>query len=542
MATTGSPLALLKNPTYRTLWAATMVSNLGTLIQTVGAGWMMTSIATSPVQVALVAGSNTLPIMLFSVPAGALADSFDRRRIMLTAQLFMFAISIGLAVFAWRDWLTPWTLLAFTFLIGCGTALHNPSWQSSVRDIVPRDDVPSAVLLNSMGFNLMRSIGPALGGFLVSVAGAALAFAANAASYILLIFALIFWRREKAARELPREPFLLAVSAGVRYVAMSPNLIRVLVRAFLFGFGAVAILALLPIVARDTLQGTAVTYGILLGCYGIGAIGGALTSLKLRSMFDNEHIVRGGFMAVAFAVFVLAISENLIIDGLVLLIAGAGWLVSLSLFNVTVQLSTPRWVVGRALAIYQSCVFGGMALGSWIWGGFADSHSPGVALAIAGGALVLGAAVGLRYVLPETAGDELDPLGRFREPELRLDLRQRSGPIMVMVDYEIDSADVPVFLETMAARRRIRIRDGARQWALLRDLENPDIWTETYHVATWIEYVRHNERRTKGDAEVTDKLRALHRGDHPVRVHRMIERQTVPRYDDAPLKPFSEPH
>lgn len=539
---TGSPLDLLENRTYRMLWAATLVSNLGTLVQTVGAGWMMTSIATSPVQVALVAASNTLPIMLFALPAGALADSFDRRRLMIFAQIFMFTVSVGLAIAAWLEVLTPWTLLAFTFLIGCGTALNNPAWQSSVRDIVPRESVPSAVLLNSMGFNLMRSVGPAFGGFIVSVAGVALAFAVNAASYVFLLAALFFWRRPPAEMRLPREPFMLALSAGVRYVGMSPNLLRVLSRGFLFGFGAVAVLALLPLIAREILAGTAITYGLLLGSYGVGAIAGALSSLKLRSMFDNEHIVRGGFIAVAAALFALSQSTSLILDCLVLTIAGAGWLLALSLFNVTVQLSTPRWVVGRALAIYQSCVFGGMALGSWLWGGFADSHGSSTSLAIAGAMLLAGAAVGFFYQLPEVGGDELDPLGRFHEPELRLDLKTRSGPIMVMVDYEIDQKNVPRFLALMADRRRIRIRDGARQWALLRDLENPDIWTETYHVATWIEYVRHNERRTKGDAEVTEKLRELHKGEGPIRVHRMIERQTVPRTDDMPLKPYADDH
>lgn len=536
---TGSPLDLLENSTYRMLWSATLVSNLGTLVQTVGAGWMMTSIATSPVQVALVAASNTLPVMLFALPAGALADSFDRRKLMLFAQGFMFLVSIGLTVAAWFDVLTPWSLLAFTFLIGCGTALNNPAWQSSVRDIVPRESVPSAVLLNSMGFNLMRSVGPAFGGFLVSVAGAALAFAVNAGSYIFLLAALFFWRRPVAEKTLPREPFMLALSAGVRYVGMSPKLLRVLSRGFVFGLGAVAVLALLPLIAKNILAGTAVTYGLLLGFYGAGAIAGALSSLKLRASFDNEHIVRGCFVAMALSLFALSQSTSLVIDCLVLTVAGASWLLALSLFNVTVQLSTPRWVVGRALAIYQSCVFGGMALGSWLWGGFADAHGSPASLAIAGGLLVAGAAIGFFFHLPDAGGDELDPLGRFREPELRLDLKTRSGPIMVMVDYEIDQKDVPRFLALMADRRRIRIRDGARQWALLRDLENPDIWTETYHVATWIEYVRHNERRTKGDGEVTQKLRELHKGEGPIHVHRMIERQTVPLTDDMPLKPYT---
>jgi hypothetical protein len=214
---------------------------------------------------------------------------------------------------------------------------------------------------------------------------------------------------------------------------------------------------------------------------------------------------------------------------------------ALSLFNVTVQLSTPRWVVGRAMSLYQASTFGGMALGAWLWGLVAEAQGTGNALLVVAAALLASAAAGVWLRMPQPPELDLDPLGRFSEPELRLDLRQRSGPIMVMVDYSIAQEDVPEFLSLMAARRRIRIRDGARAWALLRDLENPETWTESYHVATWVEYVRHNERRTKSDADVTDRLRAIHRGPASPVVHRMIERQTVPSHDDTPLK-YPEPH
>ena len=542
MATPASPLALLSQPTFRMLWTGNLVSNLGGLIQTVGAGWMMTSIATSNMQVALVQASNTLPIMLFALAAGALADAYDRRRIMLIAQAFMFTVSVALTLAAWFDLLTPWTLLMFTFLIGCGTALNIPSWQSSMGDLVTKQELPSAVLLNSMGFNLTRSVGPAIGGVIVSFAGAAFAFAANTASYFLLIFALWRWKPPGPVSTLPTEPFGQAIAAGIRYVGMSPNLMTVLGRGFLFGVSAVSVLALLPLVAKNLLDGTSITFGLLLGCYGVGAIVGALASVRLRARFSNEIIVRAAFTIFAVVILVLGFSRSIWIDCAALLAAGAGWVLALSLFNVTVQLSTPRWVVGRAMAIYQSVTFGGMALGSWVWGLIADSHGSDTALILSSLVLVVGGLAGIRMPLPEFGTVDLDPVNSFTEPELRLELKTRSGPIMVMVDYEIDQKDVPAFLAAMADRRRVRIRDGARQWALLRDLENPDIWTETYHVATWIEYVRHNQRRTKGDAEVTDRLRKLHKGPGPIRVHRMIERQTVPLTDDMPLKNHPEVH
>ncbi|MCL7998888.1 MFS transporter [Brucella sp. 21LCYQ03] len=531
-----SPLAPFQYGTFRALWSATLFSNLGGLVQTVGAGWMMATIAHSDDMVALVQASTTLPVMFFSVAAGALADNFDRRRIMLTAQIMLLVVSVALATFAYLGMLTPWMLLGFTFLIGCGGALHNPSWQASMGDIVPRADLPAAVALNSMSFNLMRSIGPAIGGAIVAAAGAAFAFIFNAFSYIALILALWRWQPQLAKSTLPREAFGPAMVAGLRYVSMSPNLLKVMFRGFLFGLSAIVILALLPLVARDLVKGTALTYGIMLGFFGVGAIGGALLSARLRELLGNEWLVRGAFVAFAASCALLSVSRSVWMSCIFLLPAGLSWVLALSLFNVTVQLSTPRWVVGRALAMYQTATFGGMAAGSWLWGSVADEFGVPYALLVASCVLLFGALVGLLLPQPDFESLNLDPLNRFSEPELRLDLRSRSGPIMIMVDYKIAQEDVPAFLAAMALRRRIRIRDGARQWALLRDLENPETWTESYHVPTWVEYVRHNQRRTQSDAEVSERLLALHKGATPPLVHRMIERQTVTMHDDMPLK------
>ena len=535
-------LALFRHPVFRALWLATLVSNLGGLIQGVGAGWLMATISPSQDMVALVQASTTLPVMIFSLASGALADNFDRRRIMLAAQLFMLVVSVLLAFAAFAGLITPWLLLCFTFLIGCGTALHNPSWQASVGDIVPREDVPAAISLNSMSFNLMRSIGPAFGGAIVAAAGAAVAFAFNAVSYLALIGAIWLWKPEPRPKGLPREHFGSAVIAGLRYVSMSPNLMKVMFRGFLFGTFAISVLALLPVITRDMLDGGAFSYGVLLGCFGLGAIGGALANGRVREVLANETIVRFAFAGFAACLGVLAVSRSIWLDCLVLLPAGACWVMALSLFNVTVQLSTPRWVVGRALALYQTATFGGMALGSWIWGVISEGQGPETALVLSSFAMLIGLAVGLRQPLPPFNDLNLDPLNRFSEPELSLDIRSRSGPIMIMVDYQIAQEDVPAFLAAMTDRRRIRLRDGAQQWALLRDLESPDTWTETYHVPTWVEYIRHNQRRTQADAEVTERLLTLHRGQEKPRVHRMIERQTVPREDDMPLKPQHHDH
>lgn len=520
---------------FRLLWGATLVSNFGGLVQAVGAAWLMTQLTDSATLIALVQASNTLPIMLLAVAAGTLADIFDRKTLLMGALVFMAVVSVILAAVAWSGGLTPWLLLGFTFLLGAGQAVYNPPWQASMGDLVARQDLPAAVSLNSVGFNLMRSVGPAAGGLIVATLGASVAFAVNALSYLPLLGAMARWRPKLAPRVTTPEPFMAAMGAGLRYVALSPNLLRVMMRGALFGFAAIAVLALLPLVAKSHPEGGSLLFGGLLGCYGVGAIAGALLNPRIRARLDNEYVVRLAFAGFAVAALVLGLTDSVWLHALAMLPAGAAWVLALSLFNVTVQLSTPRWVVARALALYQMATFGGMATGAGIWGAVAGSYGLDRALTLAGGVLLAGAAVGIWLRAPEFGTVDLDPVNRFREPELMLDLRGRSGPIMVMVDYRIDQADVPEFLRLMQLRRAIRRRDGARNWAMLRDLEHPDQWSESYHIATWDEYVRHNLRRTKTDAQVAVALRALHRGDTDPLVHRMIERHTVGPQDDVPL-------
>lgn len=502
----------------------------------------MTTLTDSEQMVALVTGSTTLPIMGLSLLAGVLADNYDRRRIMLAAQLMMLIVSIALTLVTFFNMLTPWLLLAFTFVIGCGGALHNPSWQATVGDIVPRHQVPAAVTANSMSFNLMRSIGPALGGLIIVVAGAAAAFAFNAVSYLALILALIVWKKQAEVRALPREPFRQAATAGVRYVGLSPNLLRIIFRGFLFGLAAVSVLALLPLVARDLLRGSASTYGILLGCFGIGAVFGAISSSRTRRKFNTETIVRTSFLTMALGILLLSMGHSMLVSAIALLICGGCWMTTNSLLNVSLQLSTPRWVVGRALSFYMMSNALGMVAGSWLWGLLAETQSLQIAFVASAATLIAGGCVGYKLPLPEFETLNLDPLNRFIEPTLALQLTPRTGPIMVTVDFHINESDIPEFLKAMSARRRIRLRDGARRWSLLRDLENPRIWTEKYYVATWVEYVRHNQRRTISDSEVSDTLRALHQGEGLPTVRRMIERETVPKQADPPIKGYDEHH
>lgn len=533
--------APFQHRTFRLFWMASLISNLGVQVQTIGASWVMMEISGSATLVALVQGMNALPVMLFALAAGAVADNFERRLVMLSAQVAMLVFSLILAAAVYLDWITPWMLLALTFLIGTGAAVNNPSWQASVRDTVPRDTLSAAVVLNNMGFNATRSIGPAIGGTIVAALGATLSFLFNALTYLPLIWVLAKWKPETAKPDLPREDILAAMSAGLRYVAMSPHILVVLFRTFLFSSCAMSVHALLPIVARDLLGAGALTYGGLLGTFGIGAILGALVNARIRRAMTDENITRLACLVYMAATVTLGLSTNLYLSFAALIPAGACWVIALSLFNVSVQLSAPRWVVGRSIALYQMTNFGGFAVGAWIWGLLADAEGVSTSLVIGGVAMLICAGAGLRFTLKNLVSVDLDPLGQFQAPPTVLDIKPRSGPIFVMVEYRIRHQDVDDFLAVMRRRRQIRLRDGAQRWALLRHVEDTELWTESYHVPTWLDYIRHNSRRTKADAEVMEQLRRLHQGEGP-RVHRWIERQTVPPREDILIKDNPELH
>lgn len=525
--------APLAHPVFRAVWLASLVSSFGGLIQSVGASWMMTQLTASADLVALVQGAATLPIMVLALFAGAVADSLDRRRVMLAAQAFMLAVSVALAVMAWAGLMTPWLLLGLTFLLGCGTAMNGPAWQASVGDMVPRADLPAAVALNSMGFNAARSVGPALGGALVALGGAAAAFAVNALSYLALIAVLLRWTPARAPASLPREPLGPAMRAGLRYVALSPQLFVVLGRGLVFGLGAVAVTALMPLVARGMVGGGPLTFGLLLGAFGVGAVAGALASARVRARASTESLVRAASLAFALAMAIAALSTSLPLTLAALLPAGAAWVLALSSFNVTVQMSTPRWVVARALSLYQMATFGGMAGGAWLWGRVAEGSGVPAALLAASAVLVGCALLGLWLPLADAGRRDLDPLGRWSAPATAVPVEARTGPVVIAVEWRVAEAELPAFLDAMAERRRIRRRDGAHDWHLLRDLADPELWVERYRTATWLDYVRLNSRLTRDDGALWDRLRALNVGGARPVVRRMIERPPKPLAPDA---------
>ena len=512
-------------PIFRNVWIASMASNFGGLIQGVGAAWLMVSLHGTATQVALVQASASLPIMVLSLLAGAIADNLDRRKVMLAAQAFMLIVSAALAFAAFGNHLTPVLLLAFTFLIGCGTAMNAPSWQALVGDMVPRETLPAAVAMNSMGFNLARSVGPALGGAIVAAAGAPVAFAINAVSYIPLLFVLGTWKRPLPTQNLPRESIGAAMFAGVRYVAASPRIQQVIMRAALFGLGASAIPSLLPLIAQHLVNGGALTFGLLFGIFGVGAVIGAYGTARLRTRYPAEPIVRGAMLLIVIGALIVAFSRTMPFTMMGLFLTGAGWVAALSTFNVSVQMATPRWVVGRALSIYQMGTFGAMALGAWLSGTIAEHYGIPEALYLVACIMIAGIILGFVIPIPDEVALNLDPIGRWRAPETAVPIKLRSGPIIVAIHYRIAPESILDFLSAMKERRRIRMRDGARRWRLLRDLGDEQLWIERYQVPTWADFIRHNERRTQADISNFEAIKALHTGTWPPEVHRMLGRE-----------------
>ena len=366
----GGGLAPFRYPAFKAIWIANLASNLGATLQSVGAAWLMTDLTESHRMIALVQASTTLPIMLLGMFAGAIADNYDRRRVMLAAQLGMLITSALLAVCAWADVMSPWLLLGFTVTLGIGTSLNSPAWQASVRQQVGLVDLPQAIALNSISFNLARSVGPALGGLLISLWNVSLAFAINAVSYIAMVWVLWRWRPETPP--MVRSTMLSSIAVGIRFCAASSPIRRVLLRGAVLGFGTAGYQELIPAVVRDRLHGSEIDFGLMLGLFGIGSILAALVIGKARRRWGTEAVLGAATLSFVIAQSVLAGAETLSAALPATFIAGMGWVAGLTSINVAMQMRSPNEILGRCLSIYQAVTFGGMAIGSWLWGAMAD--------------------------------------------------------------------------------------------------------------------------------------------------------------------------
>lgn len=513
----------LREATFRNMWFSSTVSNTGGLIQSVGAAWVMASISTAD-NVALVQTASFLPMALFALPAGAIADIYDRRRVqMLFLSLSLVAAAL-MTVVSLMGLITPWVLLGFCFLVGCGGALSAPARGASVGEQVPKALIPQAVALNNISYNLARSVGPALGGVIVAAFGATVAFAINSLSYLPMLESLRRWKREAEVSRLPPEGLARSISAGVRYIVNMQPVRRAILRAFIACFLGAALPSLLPLVARDLLGGDAKIFGLLLGCFGIGAVSGIFVLQPLRTSIGNENTVRACSLVVAASLAVLAFSTSLLIDMVILLAAGMAWMVMTTSISITVQLFVPRWVMGRAIATTSASTSLGVALGSWLWGAVAEDHGLPFVFQVAAVALALSLILG-RYLPVADRSTSVESDDRvLDDPEVKLGITGRSGPISIELQYRIPSEQARDFYNLMREMQLVRTRSGAYDWALSRNLADPELWSECFRCPTWDDYLRHRSRRTLEDAELHSRAQAMHVGMEPIKVLRWLDR------------------
>jgi MFS family permease len=533
--------APLRHTAFRRIWLASLLSNLGLLIQGVGAAWAMTQMTSSADKVALVQTALMLPIMLISMPAGAIADMYDRRIVALVSLSIALVGATALSVLAWLGVVTPEILLEFCFIVGSGMALFGPAWQSSVSEQVPAETLPSAVALNGISYNIARSFGPAIGGIVVATAGAVAAFAINAVLYIPLLVVLFLWRRTSEPSRLPRERLNRAIVSGVRYIANSPSIRIVLARTLVTGLIGGSVSALMPLVARDLLHGGAQTYGIMLGAFGMGAVIGALNIAEVRKRMSGEAAVRACALSMAGAIAAVALSREPVLTAAALVVAGAVWMLAVALFNIGVQLSAPRWVAGRSLAAFQASIAGGIAIGSWGWGRLTDAAGVETALLISAALMFASPLLG-RWLKMPPVDARTEAAELLADPEVRLPLTGRSGPLVVEIEYRVDQENARAFHNVMQEVQLSRQRNGAYGWSIARDIADPELWTERYHCPTWLDYLRQRNRSTQTERALHQRAMDFHLGPDPVRVRRMLERPfgSVRWKEDSPDRAASE--
>jgi MFS family permease len=496
----------LRHRLFRWLWIATVASNVGTWLQNVGASWMMTSLTTSTTLVALVQAATSLPSFLLALPAGALADVIDRRRLLLVTQGWMTAAAAALGVLTLAGRTTPWSLLGFTFLLGLGAAANNPAWQAIIPELVPRRELAGAIALGSIGFNIARAAGPALGGLIVATAGPGWTFILNAVSFLGVMAVLYAWRRPAEETVLPAERVLGGMRTGVRYVRHSPEVLAAIARGSAFILCASSLWALLPVVARSLRRGAA-GYGLLLAALGVGAVAGAMVLPRLKRNNSTDLVVAAATVVFAAATLALGLLRDFPLLLLMMLLAGGAWLSLLSSLNVAVQTAVPSWVRARALSVYMLIFFGGLAAGSALWGGLGERLGVAPALCLSAAGQLLGLLATCRLHLRSGEGLNLAPSRQMPAPIVAYDLEPDRGPVLVTVDYQVQPEQAAEFNRAMREVRRIRLRDGAMEWGLFADAAVPGRYTEVFLVKSWLEHLRQHERATVADRDRVEYAR-----------------------------------
>lgn len=530
--------APLQHRVFRMLWFASIISNIGSWMHEVGAGWLMTSLAPTPLMVALVQAATTAPVFLLAVPAGALADIVDRRRHLIITQIWMMSMAALLGIITLAGAITAPLLLLFTFGLGIGTAMMMPAWGAIIPELIPRNQLHAAIGLNTIAMNVSRTIGPALAGLIVAAIGSGAVFVLNALSFSAVIVALRQWQRAPRQSELPAERLFGAMRAGLRYARHSPALRAVLNRGAGFFIFASAAWALLPLLVRHDLDSGPGTYGLFLACMGIGAICGALLLPRVHARVTRDHLVAGATVIYAFAMLALAHSGNVYAAGLAMFVTGLAWISVVSSLMTATQTALPGWVRARGLALFWVIFMGGMAAGSTLWGQVASWFGIPAALTLAAIGAVIGIAVTWRFRIGRHDIADLAPSLHWPTPMGAATLEHDRGPVMVTVEYRIDPARMHEFTAAMQRVRTIRRRDGAYLWELFSDVEDPARQLECFMVESWVEHLRQHERVTFADRDITAMAQAFHIGSEPPKVTHLVAGVIPP----ALASPTEPPH
>ena len=527
--TTVSTWAPLRIGLFRALWLAVLVSNVATWMQTVGAQWLLVSQPHASILVALVQTADYLPDVLFGVVGGVLADTFDRRRLLMAVQGFLVIAGAALAALTFAGQMPPALLLTFTFLIGCGSVITLPAYQSLVPDLVPRSQLHSAAALSSISVNLARAAGPAIAGLVIARAGVGAVFALNTAMYLLFLVVLVAWRPPAGAPPRTAEGFISALRAGGRYVRYAPVVRRILLRSTLFLVPASALWALLPLIASQRLAQGADGYGLLLGALGVGAIAGGLVLPRVRARLSINALLAASGIVYAVVLATVVLISNAVVILIVLLPAGVAWMAVLSTINGELQLFLPAWVRGRGLSVYQTVLFGAQGFGALMWGVIAAPAGMVPTFLIAAALMLAGVATMRMWPLIDTTGMDRSSVQFWPEPRLVVDADPEDGPVVVRSIYTVAPEKEEPFLRAMARVRLSRLRTGATQWGLFRDGETPHQFVELFVVSSWEEHMRqHAERLTGTDRQYEEEAQAF--SDPPEETSHLIAVE-LPDYD-----------
>ncbi|TPL43552.1 MFS transporter [Mesorhizobium sp. B2-4-6] len=506
-----SSFAPLRQKVFAVLWAATIIGNVGSFMRDVASAWLVTDLSGAPAAVAMVQAAATLPVFLLAIPAGVLSDILDRRRFLIAVQLMLGVVSLSLMSLSLSGLLSVSSLVALTFLGGVGAALMAPTWQAIVPELVAKADLKSAVALNSLGINIARAIGPALGGLILAAFGAGITYGADVASYIVVVGTLIWWRRAPDNDDALSERFGGAFRAGLRYARASRELHLVLLRAAIFFACASAVWALLPLVARNLLGGGASFYGVLLGAVGAGAIIGAIVLPRLRGSLDADTLLLLSAVVTAAVMAALSFSPPQWHAVVILLLLGMAWIVALTTLNGVAQAILPNWVRGRALAVYLTVFNGAMTVGSLGWGAVAEAAGIQGTLLIGAAVLFVAGLIMYRVKLPKGEAD-LAPSNHWPEPLVAAPVENDRGPVMVLIEYRVPKTEREAFLKVIRALSAERRRDGAYGWGITEDSADPEKLVEWFVVSSWAEHLRQHRRVSKADADLQSEVARFHAG------------------------------